>query len=99
MNNIKEAVVRFLDLLRHRITMMPKQCPGCHIWTGGIESSLTNYRGVRICSWCIENWKRKEAREGRKLSFLEYRGEDADLRKIGELEWAGVRSEQDTTTQ
>jgi len=89
MNKQKEAVVRLLDLLRRRITM-PWQCCGCHIWTGGMEYSLMKYRGVLICSWCIENWKKKEEKEGRKLSFLEYRGEDADKREIRRLEWAGV---------
>ncbi len=66
---------------------VPEECPGCHIKTSenGEEGCLVDYRGGLLCSWCVANWKTKEARAGRKLSFIEYRREMVDITQINAL--------------
>ncbi|KKN35039.1 hypothetical protein LCGC14_0787880 [marine sediment metagenome] len=64
-----------------------QECPGCHIKTGEMneEGCLVDYRGRLLCSWCVANWKTKEARAGRKLPFIEYRREPVDITQINAL--------------
>lgn len=53
--------------------MAREKCEGCGIFTGGIEEQrLADYRGHRICFWCITQWGRKDRREGRETSWEEF---------------------------
>lgn len=52
------------------------QCESCHIFIGGIEEpwwELTEYRGHKMCGWCINLWRREEERVGREITFDEFR--------------------------
>ena len=71
---IKRLLAVLRAVLRQALLILPRQCSGCHIWTGGIERSLIDYRGHEICSWCQYNWLQKEKRAGRRISFKEYTG-------------------------
>lgn len=77
----KVLIRRLLVLLAFKHLITPEKCSGCHIWTGGIESSLVDYRGQRICYWCLVNWQGREIRAGHRLSFTDYRGELEDKRE------------------
>ena len=53
--------------------MEGERCQSCQIVTGGEEEpwGLTDYRGQRICYWCIKSWKHREKIAGRKITFDE----------------------------
>ena len=36
------------------------------------EQYLFDYRGHRICSWCLAQWKEREKLAGREISFVEF---------------------------
>ena len=57
--------------------MEGERCQSCQIVTGGREEpwGLTDYRGHRICYWCIKSWKHREKIAGREISFDEFKGE------------------------
>jgi len=51
------------------------QCEACHIFIGGKEEpylELTDYREHKICSWCINLWKRREERLRRDITWKEF---------------------------
>ncbi len=52
------------------------QCEGCMIFTGGVEEpwrELTEYRGRKLCGYCIKEWRRREERVGREITWEEFR--------------------------
>lgn len=55
--------------------MNDEQCQGCGIFTGGKEEpwELTDYRGHRICSWCLARWRHRDELAGREISFEEFK--------------------------
>ena len=81
MSKGKGATVVKPRVIKPRVVM--EECEGCHI---GVNKkgvlSLEDYRGKKICSWCVANWKEKEKKAGRRLLFIEYRGETADLAEL-----------------
>ncbi len=54
--------------------MNDEKCSSCQIVIGGKEEryGLIDYRGRRICSWCMMNWERREELAGREITFNEF---------------------------
>lgn len=53
--------------------MDEEQCQSCRIVTGGMEEQyISEYREHRICSWCIDLWRRREKLVGHEISFEEF---------------------------
>ena len=66
-----------------RIEIKEGQCEACFIFIGGKEEpwwELTDYRGHKICSWCINSWMRREKLIGREITWEEF--------TIGKLKYA-----------
>lgn len=56
-----------------RIEIKEDQCESCQIFTDGVEEHyIEEYREHRICSWCENQWRRKEERVGRLITFDEF---------------------------
>jgi ribosomal protein L37AE/L43A len=49
-------------------------CEGCGVLVGRghLEYNTTEFRGHKICAWCIDNWQKKESRFKRDISWEEY---------------------------
>ena len=70
--NIGRTLISVLEKIKPFLT---ERCEGCLIYTRmpmRLESRLADYRGHRICGWCVVNWKEREKLSGRKISFEEY---------------------------
>ena len=86
--NVKPSLTPKQSLVRRAISILKSwikltsECEGCHIYIGGLESHLIDYRGHRICSWCINNWKHREELAGYELSFAECRGETIEDKRM-----------------
>ena len=62
--------------------MNEEECKSCRIVIGGIEERyLSDYRGHQICSWCINQWRNRETRVGRELSWEEFIHPDKETLK------------------
>ena len=49
------------------------QCEACHIFTDGVEEHyIFEYRGHQICGWCEAQWRYREKRVGREISWEEF---------------------------
>ncbi len=50
-----------------------EQCPSCGVVIGGLEEHWTDdYKGYRICLWCINQWKHREGLAGHYLSYEQF---------------------------
>ena len=64
-----------ISVLKEISAILPERCEGCLIYTRmpmRLESILADYRGHRICGWCVVSWKDRETLAGRKISFEEF---------------------------
>jgi len=75
---------KLIDLLKVILSLKPEECSGCGIWTDGqYERVLTDYKGHRLCGWCVVNWRHRNQLEGRTLLFTEFKNGKLEKNSVG----------------
>ena len=76
-----------VSLAGEGLKVILKTCDACTIRIGGIEEAmLYDFKGHRLCSWCISEWKKLDEREGRETGWEEFMNPSTRLlARLGKL--------------